>query len=304
MSKRKSIILELQSLASEGDTDVLTLLRKALIVASKLNLSEFHDWICSEMNGYNGESKVPQYRQVKADLRARNPYLGMIPIQIQDADIMKMLCEVPLRPSIAQLQNVLEEPQEKGGYITSPLPHEYRQYLYNIQKNDLGDPLEPVRIIDWSQVASILDAVRDRVLKFALELEQQGIIGEGLTFSEEEQTQAKKITHINIGNMLGIVGDVTDSHVTQNLTMNVQQNDVASLRSALEVYGLETKDIDELGVALQEDPKPENSKTFGKRVSTWIGKMVTKAATGAWNIGVDKATTILSTAIRQYYGLS
>ena len=83
----RSIVLELQRMATDSSVDVGELLRKALVVATKLELTEFRDWIMHELNGY-GESEVPSYRHCRCEIRCRNPYYGLIPVIIQDLSLI------------------------------------------------------------------------------------------------------------------------------------------------------------------------------------------------------------------------
>ena len=50
-----SLVLELQRDAIDPSVSPLNLLRKALIVARKLGIVEFQQWIELELNGYNGQ---------------------------------------------------------------------------------------------------------------------------------------------------------------------------------------------------------------------------------------------------------
>lgn len=50
-----------------------SLLRKAYLVARKLKLSDFEEWINNEQNGYHGE--VPDYRMINVNYKAWNPYI-------------------------------------------------------------------------------------------------------------------------------------------------------------------------------------------------------------------------------------
>ena len=61
MANNKSIVLELQLLATETDVPIAELLRKSLLIATKLNLIEFKKWINNELHGYT-DSDVPDYR--------------------------------------------------------------------------------------------------------------------------------------------------------------------------------------------------------------------------------------------------
>lgn len=48
------IVIELEKEALDEQISVESLLRKAYLVARKLNLSEFKEWITNEQNGYKG----------------------------------------------------------------------------------------------------------------------------------------------------------------------------------------------------------------------------------------------------------
>ena len=49
------IVIELQRLASDGNCPVDELLRKALIVSTKLQIADFTSWIRCELDGYRGK---------------------------------------------------------------------------------------------------------------------------------------------------------------------------------------------------------------------------------------------------------
>lgn len=69
-----SLVLELQSAAWNSEEKVTNLLRKALVVAKKLGVTEFASWIDSEMYGYKETKVIPDYRKVTGVIRAFNPY--------------------------------------------------------------------------------------------------------------------------------------------------------------------------------------------------------------------------------------
>jgi len=84
--------------------------------------------------------------------------------------------------------------------------------------------------------------------------------------------------------------------------MSIQTNDFQSLAEFLKAKSVSEEDVSELEKAISDDPKPESPKSFGKRVSGWIGKMISKAASGAWDISVQAAGTVLANAISAFYG--
>jgi hypothetical protein len=164
-------------------------------------------------------------------------------------------------------------------------------------------PLEPVRIIGRNKLASVIDTVRTTILEWALKLEAEGIMGQGLTFSDEEKKIAAGNANIHITNFQGVLGDVSDSIVNQNLHMMVKQRDFASLHSYLKSHGIEEDDIGLLEKAIASDHYPEKRGSFGPHVSNWIGKMITKVACGASQLAIGTAGSLLAQAIWVYYGL-
>jgi hypothetical protein len=82
----------------------------------------------------------------------------------------------------------------------------------------------------------------------------------------------------------------------------VQAGNIGSLREHLAQYGVVKEDLDDLETAVGQDPKPKDPQRFGTRVAAWMGKMTTKAATGAWEVATSGAGELLAGAIRAYYG--
>ena len=56
-----SPVLELQALACDPDSDILSVLMKAKMIAVKLGLSDLTEWIQLELNGYPSFDTVPEY---------------------------------------------------------------------------------------------------------------------------------------------------------------------------------------------------------------------------------------------------
>jgi hypothetical protein len=298
MAKR-SPVQELQELATDSNVDLTTLLRKALLVATKLNLKAFRDWIDCELNGYFGKGDVPPYRKLHAKVWLKNPYHGLIPVMFQDSRSENAFCRIDARDPIEGLKHILDNLQRGASSPIFPLtPHQSTLLLK--QQNGLGLP--PVRTVSENQLASILDAVRTTILEWALKLEQEGILGEGISFTQEEVSRASTSTQIRIENFQGILGNVQDSTVTQLLSINVQKGDWGSLDEYLHSLGIEDNDILHLKEALQAEPVLSGQSNFSKRVSDWVGKMVAKAASGAWRVGIATAGNLLASAIRAYYG--
>jgi len=289
------LVSELQREALDSNIPVTDLLRKASVDARKLGITEFSDWCQNELNGYTEHDDIPDYRKVKGELKAYNPYHGWQSCVIPEEEVEESVCNTKTNQPISGLQALLSD---ETNFLTIPFPGHVKATLRKVFDCDLEMALH----ISPNAVTSIVDIVRNGVLDWALRLEEEGILGEGLTFSDTEKKKAQNNPNINIHNFQGVFGNVSDSNVTQELNMNIQQNDFESLAKYLEAQGVDNEDIQELQNALGKDAPPQTAEKFGEMVSGWIGKMTTKAASGIWQINISTAAALLTEAIKAYYG--
>ena len=103
-----SIVLDLQREVSSPNCDIVSVLRRSHLIASKLKLTKFDQWITYELNGYPNQEVIPDYRKVKGELKAFNPYRGWIPVIIQDAKTEQLLCENKIPNSISEIIDLCE----------------------------------------------------------------------------------------------------------------------------------------------------------------------------------------------------
>lgn len=175
------IVIQLQEEALSKDTDILTLLRKAYLIARKLNLKDFEEWISCEQNGYGKEKQVPSYRHVTGEVKAWNPYHGWIPV-LFDKDTP--LDEHDLFDSLANLVNVYENTEGKSCLLN--FPPELNMYLSQYGRTATKFSLH----ISLNQIYNVIEQVRNKILDWAITLEENGILGEGLQFTSEEKEKA------------------------------------------------------------------------------------------------------------------
>jgi len=195
------IVLELQKQALDEDTSIEELLRKAYLVARKLKLQELQEWISQEQNGYS--RKVPDYRYIFGEMKAWNPYNRWIPM-IMPAQMADMLSKIPLGMSIASIVDSYES-TEKSVVLT--VNGELTDALNTITSSL---PTKYGFIVSKSELYRVLSTVRNKILDWAIVLEENGIIGEGMTFTESEKNTAISTEVINnyTNNFYGEVKDI------------------------------------------------------------------------------------------------
>jgi hypothetical protein len=208
-----SLVLELQRDALDRTIPETDLLRKALVVARKLGLPDLEAWIGRELGGYSLEDEVPAYREFRGEVKALNPFRGWIPVTFDGNDEGESLKRRKVRQPIASLCSLLEAGPDSP-LLQMPIPESIQRQICG------GGPLDTVvtTFIARSTVAAALDAVRNTILNWSLKLEEDGILGEGLTFTAVEKKDAASHSY-NVNNFFG---DVTNPQVQQGAPHSVQ----------------------------------------------------------------------------------
>lgn len=291
-----SIVLQLQELAVDPNSNIEELLNKALLVARKLKIKKFRKWCENELEGYDNEN-IPDYRVIKGQLKVFNPYHGLQPFIIPD-NLDRLVTTIKIKQSVGEINNLLSQ---EGNSFENVISNEAKSKLMSMQKG--FTQLEPRVIFERSQLLSISSKLRNIILNWSLQLEEDGILGEGMKFSEKEKKAAMSVNNFNIQNMQGVVGTISGGTVNQNNQMNITEYDFDSLAKYLMENKVGYTDIQKLEAAIQADPKPKNSKKLGVNVSEWIANMMGKAANGSWEIGIATAGTLLAESISKFYGI-
>lgn len=245
-----SIVLELQQEALNSSVPVSDLLRKSLVVAKKLGIQEFYEWVELELNGYSDLSKVPNYRIITGKVEAWNPYHGWIPAVIDNVEIAEAISKRSIIQPIGEIDNLAND---YNGGSTFEVPFDKKTELMLMNAGNIR--LQPTLKVDKSQLMGILDAVRNIILNWSLKLDSDGILGEGMTFSKEEKNTATKLEKTYTIN--NFIGQMTNSQIQQNTTDSRQSLLIKELNID-EVEGLIRslkESIDKLN--LQEESKSE-----------------------------------------------
>ncbi len=241
--------MELQRLAYNSQSSMTDLLRKSYVLSRKLNLIDFSRILQREMEGYKDEDELPAYRMIKG-----SPLMYGFP--------SKGFIEKGLYQPISELEYFLQHEmiKEKG------------RLTYTFLNGDKNGKVKLQQLsVQSSQVYNVIDRVRNLILEWTLELEDRGVLGDNMTFSEKEKQVANQISSVT-----NIIGTMVNSQLQQNSnnspqTLFVEELKVESLKEILEQGNLLIKEITNADVKaeLQADlatletqltsPKPKNN---------------------------------------------
>lgn len=226
----QGLVEELQRRALDGTVPVSTLLRYAKTIAVKLDLSDALVWINGELNGYMDQpvESIPPYRIVHGQVRGLNPYHGWQPVQFENTKHAELFSTAHLGQSIGAMTGGAPD-SDAGTTIAFQWHPATKQQLLS----SLSSASDVMLELSSLQIAGVVDAVRNVVLDWALELEKKGISGEGMTFSFDEKREAKEVSHNYFIQNAGVVGNVSDQAQVRN-QQSVQINiNIAALQDVV-----------------------------------------------------------------------
>lgn len=149
----------------------------------------------------------------------------------------------------------------------------------------------------------LLNSVRNRVLDFSLAVWKEAPSAGELGTEAAANLEPKRVTQIFNTTVYGGSANLVGTANASQITFKIEPKNFSTLAQVLAESGVSSDDIAELKDAVESDPTPPTAESFGPKVSSWVGRMLGKAAQGAWKIGVGAAGNLLAQAIAKYYGL-
>ena len=175
------------------EEDLSRILLKAKVVAHKLDIRDILDWVNSELKGYPGGMEhfknVPDYRWASGRLETADQWTSWRPMvsdSMHNAKQLQGISRLPLVEGVAQLEHLVRDNE------TSTLELYYPELM---KQAIVGN--EPVRlrlIISTASVMGMLAKIRDQVLEWALELDKNGILGDGMSFTDQDKQKAANVS--------------------------------------------------------------------------------------------------------------
>lgn len=213
-----SLIIEIQKDALSKSVSTSNLLRKALVAARKLRITDIETWLLNELNGYGQtpHEEIPEYREFKGTPKVHNPYNGWIPLHFESIEEADVLSRRKTGQSITELEDLISN-GNGSCYMSYP-----EKIKHRIMK-DMHYPMEPALFFSKSQIVGLIDKVRNTVLEWTLTLEENGVLGDDVNFSTEEKQNASHTTF----NIKNLIGTMNESQIQQDTISSTQSQMVA-----------------------------------------------------------------------------
>lgn len=118
MAEQKSFILQIQEDCLDSNVPVVQILRKAKVVATKLELEDFLRWLNDELDGYTCDTEgLPAYRVLTGEPKAYNPYHGWQTILFKNPNHAMVISTAPINQSMGPMEEIILDPQKGRVFI-------------------------------------------------------------------------------------------------------------------------------------------------------------------------------------------
>jgi hypothetical protein len=299
-----TLLQDIQAEATESTVPVSTVLRRAQILASRLGHEPLKQWTRSELQGYTDPDALPDYRVIG---------MGMLPVKAEFIHAGGILSGVPIAPS--QVPEFARERLFTMRFMQGAAEYEtlLATGLHEFPTPWTGDEVAGMRqvlpglstaaqMVPANTIAGLLDAIRNRILDFSLEIwEENPDAGEAAPGTEPVPQAAMN----NIFNTT-IMGDhnVVATAGRDAVTISHDRIDAAwpDLQKQLTALGVPSAELAELEMALRTDGDPGTE--LGPNTQTWIARMTTKVATGAIVLGQSASVEVVVHVLLKALGLS
>lgn len=241
------LIIQIQQDCLDQTVSVTNLLRRAKIAATKLGVDEFLKWINNELEGYNcSADELPGYRVLVGRAEALNPRYGWRPILFDNHSLERDFSKAPIWQSIAPLEELLSDRYESGN-LSIAFPPEVRTLMVQM----LGIQTEMRQSLSRGQVLNIVSSVKDIILNWTLQLEKSGIIGNNMSFKNEEKSEAKHITQNFYAESIASAGIIQD-HATVEINQTIN-NKLLNLDEVRNLSRQAREEITKLPLVIQSN---------------------------------------------------
>ncbi|QOG07516.1 hypothetical protein IGS74_04585 [Aureimonas sp. OT7] len=301
-----SLLIDIQTAATDGSTSLSTLLRKCRLLASRLESDPLEEWVRWELDGYEPAAEVPAYRKVA--LSFRGTFSGPFGAQISNAPLPQYLvakasgqpdvATLSYRSSIATIEGLVE----KTGTASINMDN-----MILLLRDTFYEGYSLVAFsaeFPYSALAGIESAVRNRVLEFAIALWRSEPAAREINVgSVSSPVPPSHVTQIFNGAITGNTNIVAQSDQSKLIALGSVGN-ITEAIDTLKAAGLDGDTADGFRVAVESDGAlVQDTRSYGPAVTSWLGTAIGKAASGAWKVGVGAAGKLTEEVLLRYYGL-
>lgn len=295
------LIDEIQRSCLDEKVPVEALLRRVKLAAAKLKLGSLESWVEHELNGYDKD--LPPHRILRGEPAALNSVHGWIPVQTSSNEMDEVLSTALVVQGIGSLRDLVSGPD--SGMLHFSVPSELVRL---INQNRVHKTARIVVQIPRAGIVGLIDHVRSMVLDWTIEMERNGVQGEGFSFNEKEVESAKQAMNtFNIKKIENFAGNMGVGNTAGDISLSSTnfaaiKDEMIKLRNAapsLVDAGASSNLGDIIDAAIVETEQPEPDKG---RLGVLVQDARSALVGAAGNLTAEGALAVIANVLRMLSG--
>jgi hypothetical protein len=286
-----------------SDTQLIgTVLRKCLVLERQVKNEKFRLWLDNELDGYSNVDELPDYRTINSI--SRGFFVGFAGSQINDQPLalhvmeenhQKLVDKVRLFQPVASYEGRPDKATDASLPWPPSLTTKYQKnFIANFVLNRAWQE------IPASCMVGLVETVRNRVLRFALDIKDQlGEDQDNVSYLPPDKVEQSVINNIYGGNVFIAAHAETISQVAHT---NILAGDASGLFKALSNLGVTEEGLKALQHDIEAD-KQDGKPSLGQRTMGWLSDIGKHLGAEGVKVGVDVAKRAATKWLMQHYGL-
>ncbi len=275
-----TLLRQIQDAATDDSVGLPTLLRKCKVLGARLGNDDFKQWVNWELEGYNGieDEDLPSYRKLFVHSKGtfvggfgRRLDNGPIPVECLPEAIREAMSMSYLGQAVAAIESLVSD--SSSGTLQEPwnpgLTARVGRRIYEGM-----NCLQAWKVIPKANLVALLDAVRTKILNFALEIEMENPAA-GEAESNSTPVPQEKISQIFNTYITGNVQNLAhgNSSVSQEatFTQNQQSEVMNELLLAVVKSNLPAPTKAAAAGAIEELRDAKDKKSLGEKYTAFMG---------------------------------
>ncbi|SFN06124.1 hypothetical protein SAMN05421594_0729 [Chryseobacterium oleae] len=285
-----------------------------------INNDELINYTSKELNGYNVNEEVPEYRKSIGKLRIEmqaytHTHHGVLPVSMLEEPFKSIYKYVKVREGISSIEQLGKEATLDGDSnkeIGVAFPMEMLRILQTparkLYQSDVRiDVVGATLCTSKNIIVEIPNAIRTKLLDFVMSIAKEfGYYIEIETFNKNPEINNQTInnymsTTINNNGDGNLINTGNHNKIENNVQIN--KGDLKSLQEELRNQGIDEIDIQEISTIVSEETPDLENNRLGTRANSWITNIMNKSLNGIGKISTGITVNLLATLVKGYFGI-
>lgn len=317
MSAKKIVLQEVIDELLNAEKSLIGPLMKLNYFGRLIKNSELITYTTSEINGYDPDDNVPEYRKTIGRLvvDASSYFIETRPLELPMSVVPTSFREhfqyLSIREGISTVEKMAKDMSEDGKQeFYKPLPLELLSEIQPIlTKLYVSNPplkASAIRVIgNGNVILDISGSVRTKLLEFIMAIADE--LGFDIEVTDTNTKAINQTVNYYMSTIITTSGDgnVVNTGNENTITNNarIEKGNLQQLKDELRKQGIDEADIAELATILQEENLKPETNALGDRSTNWILGITKKALSGVGKIATSVSANLLATMIKAYHGI-